>query len=119
MPAPPQIDSARFGELLLAEFPELKDRVEEHKSLDHLKMMEFALFSTEACERGEWAKVEKCLLLADKLLRYGDPMVNNAVYVSYLEILPRKGAIHERLRRMMSIDLRKGWDRILGYLSKL
>lgn len=119
MPAPPQIDSARFGELLLAEFPELEDRVAEYESLNHLKMMEFALFSTELCERGEWAKVEKCLLLADKLLRDGDPMVNNAVYVSYLEMLPRKGTIHERLRRMMTIDLRKGWDRILDYLSRL
>jgi hypothetical protein len=44
---------------------------------------------------------------------------SNAIYVSYLECLPRKGEIHDRLRKMMTTDLRKGWDDILGYLSKL
>lgn len=115
----PQIDSTKFGDLLLAEFPELRERVAEYEGLDHLKMMEFALFSKEACERGEWTTVEKCLLLADKLLRDGDPNINNAVYVSYLEALPRKGELHDRLRKTMTTDLRKGWDRILDYLSKL
>ena len=37
MSAPPQIDSARFGELLLAEFPELEDRAAEHFAQLHEK----------------------------------------------------------------------------------
>jgi len=62
---------------------------------------------------------KKCLLIADKLLRHGDSDINDAVYVSYLEILPRKGEVHDRLRNMMTRELRKGWDDILDYLSKL
>ena len=104
---------------MLAEFPELTERVADCEGLDHLKMMEFALFTQEASKRGEWSAVQKCLLLADRLLRFGDPAIANALYVSYLEILPRSGEIHDRLRKMMTPDLRKGWDLILAYLSKL
>jgi hypothetical protein len=82
-------------------------------------MMEFALFTERAYKDGAWATVEKCLQLADRLLRFGDSKINNAVYVSYLEILPRKGEVHDRLRKMMTAGLRKGWEDILEYLSKL
>jgi len=82
-------------------------------------MMEFALFTERACKDGAWATVEKCLQLADRLLRFGDSEINNAVYVSYLEILPRKSEVHDRLRKMMTANLHKGWDDILKYLSKL
>jgi hypothetical protein len=113
------IDDQRFAELLLLEFPELRDEIREWQGLGHLQMMEFVLFTERACARGDWETVEKCLRLADRLLRFGDSKVNNAVYVSYLESLPRKGAVHDRLRKIMTNDLRKAWDDILAYLSKL
>lgn len=114
-----QINSRQFKELLLTEFPELRDEVKEWQGLDHLEMMEFVLFTKRACKRGDWKTVRKCLLVADKLLRDGDSKVKNAVYVSYLESLPRKGEVYDRLRSMMTKDLCKGWDDVLEYLSKL
>jgi hypothetical protein len=114
-----QIDGRKFAELLLTEFPELRDEIQEWQGLEHLQMMEFVLLTERACERGDWDNVEKCLQLADKLLRLGDSKVKNAVYVSYLETLPRTGEVHDRLRTMMTTDLRRGWDEILAYLSKL
>jgi hypothetical protein len=114
-----QIDGQKFAELLLMEFPELRVEIQESQGLEHLQMMEFMLFTVRACERAEWATVEKCLRLADELLRLGDSKIKNAVYVSYLESLPRKGEVHDRLRKMMTSDQRKGWDEILAYLSKL
>jgi hypothetical protein len=117
--SPNRIESQEFGELLLAEFPELREEIIEYEDLDHLKMIEFALFTVRACKRKDWKTVERCLRLAHRLLRDGDSQINNAVYVSYLETLPRKGKIHGQLRRMMTTDLRKGWDRILDYLSRL
>ncbi len=77
------------------------------------------LFTVRACKRKVWATVKRCVRLADEVLRRGDSYVNNAVYVSYLESLPRKGEVHDRLREMMTSDLRTGWDEILAYLSKL
>jgi hypothetical protein len=114
-----QIDGRKFAELLLAEFPELRDEVQECQDLVHLQMMEFELFTERACKRGDWKIADRCLRVADKLLRLGDFEISNAIYVSYLECLPRKGEIHDRLRKMMTTDVRKGWDDILAYLSKL
>jgi hypothetical protein len=114
-----QIDSKQFVELVLAEFPQLRDDFQEWRGLGHLQMMEFALFTQKACKDKDWTTVEKCLRLADKLLRLGDSNINNAVYVSYLEILPRKGDVHDRLKKMMTSELRKGWSDILDYLAKV
>ena len=114
-----EIDSKKFVELLLAEFPEFQDEAQECQGLIHLQMMEFALFTDRACKRGDWKTADRCLRLADRLLRSGDYGVSNPIYISYLECLPRKGEIHDRLRKTMTTDLRKGWDDILRYLSKL
>jgi len=114
-----KIDCQRFEKELLVEFPELHDEIKNCHRLDHLVMMEFVVFTERACKSEDWKTVERCLRLADKLLRHGNSKVKNAVYVSYLESLPRKGNVHDRLRKMMTTDLRKGWDDILEYLSKL
>jgi hypothetical protein len=114
-----QLDSRKFEELLLTEFSEIRVEIQEWHGMEHLQMMEFELLTKRAWQRGDWETVEKCLLLADKLLRLGDSKVKNAVYVSYLESLPRTGEVHDRLRMMMTTDLRTGWDEILTYLSKL
>jgi len=66
-----EIDSKKFVELLLAEFPELRDEAQEWQGLIHLQMMEFALFTDRACKRGDWKTADRCLRLADRLLRSG------------------------------------------------
>jgi hypothetical protein len=114
-----QIDGQKFVELLLMKFPELRAEIQESQGLEHLQMMEFMLFTLRACKRADWATVETCLRLVDELLRLGDSKIKNAVYVSYLESLPRKGEVHDRLRKMMTSNLRTGWGEILAYLSKL
>jgi hypothetical protein len=85
-----EIDSRKFVELLLTEFPELRDEAQECQGLVHLQMMEFALFTDRASKRGDWKSVDRCLRLADKLLRLGDYEISNAIYVSYLESLLSK-----------------------------
>src|SRR5262245_18157227 len=112
-----KIDKQKFSNLLLAEFPELRDDVHEWRDQEHLQMMEFVRFTDEASKAGDWATVERCLVLADTLLRYGDATIRNAVNVSYLESLPRDGDIHGRIRKMMTPELRQAWENILAYLS--
>jgi hypothetical protein len=114
-----QIDGQKFAELLLAEFPQLRDECEGYEGLHHLQMMEFALFTARECKLGNFETVAKCLRLAHRLLQWGDSEINNAVYVSYLEILPLKGDVHDRIRMAMTSDLRQAWDDILDYLSKV
>jgi hypothetical protein len=102
-----EIDSRKFVELLLTEFPELREEAQECQGLVHLQVMEFALFTDRACKHGDWKTADRCLRLADSLLRLGDYEISNAIYVSYLECLPRKGEIHDRLRKMMTADLQR------------
>ena len=83
-------------------FPSLvRDEVKECKDLCHLKMMEFVLFTEPACNRDAWKTVRRCLWLADKLLRDGNSEIKNAVYVSYLESLPRREKCKTSMRNMM------------------
>jgi hypothetical protein len=114
-----EIDEQKFVELILTEFPQLREDFDEWKGLDHLQMMEFKIFTEKAGKNGDWDTVERCLRLADVLLRQGDAAIKNAIYVTYLEELPRHGEIHDRIRHMMTPELRQGWDDILAYLEEL
>ena len=114
-----EIDRQKFAQLLLAEFPQLGDDVHEWTGLPHLQMMEFQLITEKAISAGEWTTVERCLRLADTLLHEGDAEIRNAIHVSYLEHLPREGDGHDRIRKVMTPDLRKAWDDVLAYLATL
>lgn len=114
-----EIDGRKFAELLLAEFPQLRDDVQEWSGLPHLQMMEFLLITQKAINAADWTLVTKCLRLAETFLRDGDAEIRNAIHVSYLEHLPREGGGHDRIRELMTPDLRKAWEDILAYLSTL
>lgn len=114
-----EIDAKRFADLLVTEFPQLREDVCEWHDLSHLQMMEFVIFTEKAVEAGDWATVERCLELANRVLNQGNTEIRNAVHVSYLEHRPREGEVHERIRALMSPELRKAWDNILAYLSSL
>jgi hypothetical protein len=114
-----EIDVHKCTELVLAEFPQLHDDFLEWDGLEHLQMMEFSIFTREAIREGNWDTVQKCLRLADTFLCHGDAKIKNAIYVSYLEKLPREGEIRARIREIMTSELRQGWDDILAYLATL
>jgi hypothetical protein len=93
--------------------------IHEWHDLVHLQMMEFILVTENAIKARDWATVERCLKLADTLLHDGDAEIKNALHVSYLEHLPREGAMHDQIRETMTPELRLAWDNILTYLSAL
>lgn len=115
----PDIGKQQFISLLLAEFPQLRDDIHEWQNQEHLQMMEFHLLTEKASTAGDWVTVDRCLRLADRLLLGGDSEIRNALHVSYLEHLPRAGEVHDRIREMMTPELRQAWDNILNYLSTL
>ncbi|MGA7697498.1 MAG: hypothetical protein WCA76_20900 [Candidatus Sulfotelmatobacter sp.] len=114
-----EIDDKRFADLLIAEFPQLREEVCEWHDLSHLQMMEFVIFTEKAGEAGDWSTVERCLELANRVLNQGNTEIRNAVHVSYLEHLPREGEVHERIRALMSPELRRAWENIQAYLASL
>ena len=108
------LSSKDFERLVLQEFPSLRDDFTEWQGLLHLQVMEFVTFTEKAAATGQSAIVQACLRLADQFMREGDPEVRNAMYVSFLESLPRQGDVHLILRSAMSPTLCKGWDDILA-----
>lgn len=106
-----------FEQLVLREFPSLRDDFTEWEGLLHLQVMEFATFTERAAAAGQNDILQTCLKLADLFVREGDQEVWNAMHVSFLEALPRQGDVYLMLRRGMSTILCKGWDDILAYLK--
>jgi hypothetical protein len=114
-----EIGEQEFSQLVLTEFPQLGEDLEGWKGLDHLQMMEFGIFTQKAAEAGDWDTVEKCLRLADAFLRLGNTQIRNGIHVTFLEGLPRHGEVQDRIKQMMTPELRRAWIDIIAYLSTL
>jgi hypothetical protein len=77
-----EVGGQKLAALLLAEFPQLRDDVQEWSGLPDLQMMEFHLITQKAINAADWTRVKKCLRLAETLLRDGDAEIRNAIHVS-------------------------------------
>ena len=86
--------------------------------LEQLPMAAFVRFAERSANDGNWETVKKCCV-ADGRLRQGKAKLKNAASRSSLEDLPSQGEVHDRLREMMSPELRQGWDDAISYLEKL
>jgi hypothetical protein len=114
-----EIDAQRFAELVTTAFPQLLEGFREWQGFVHLQMAEFLDLTISGINDGDWATVQRCLQVADPLLRLGNDSIRNAVYVSYLEGLPRDEDVRTQINEMMSPQLRQGWTDILAYLADL
>ena len=82
-------------------------------------MAESVRFAERSANDGNLNAVKKCSSVTDGLLRQGNAKLKNAASISSLEDLPRQGDIHDRLRQMMSPELRQVWDDDTSCLEKL
>jgi hypothetical protein len=87
--------------------------------LEQVQMAEFVRFAERPPNDGNRDTVKKCWSVADGLLRPGRAKRKNAASISSLEDLPGQGEVHDRMREMMSPELRQGWDDAISYLEKL
>ena len=90
-------------------------------SLEQLHMAEFVRFAERSANDGNRDTVNKCGSVADGLWRQGKAKLKNAASISSssLEDLPRQGEVHDRLRQMMSPELRQVWNDATSCLEKL
>jgi hypothetical protein len=87
--------------------------------LEQLPMAAFVQFAERSANDGNRETVKKCWSVADGRLRQGKAKLKNAPSISSLEDLPSQSEVHDRLREMMSPELRQGWDDTTSYLEKL
>jgi hypothetical protein len=108
-----------FRRLALAEFPELREELEEYPDLLHLQMAAFARRTERAKEEGDWDTYARCVRLADTLWRHPDEALLNALNVSYLEMIDFDGARGPVAWKHLSPALQQGWRAMQAYLAEL
>jgi hypothetical protein len=112
------MDSTEFKNLVLKEFPELRERM-DWDDVVHMEMSELTTFTQTAINAGSFDVVQKSFRIAEVALESGDDALLNAIYVSYLETLDFRGDAGKEALKLMPAKLSKGRDFILDYFKKL
>ena len=113
------MNSVQFAELVMLQFPALRDDILEWAGHIHLQVMELELLLEKAAGCGEWDTVEACINLAHRALCEGDEELRNAICVSLLEELPREGVLSGEIVRRLTPELRGARADLLAYLHNL
>jgi hypothetical protein len=113
------MDEITFRNLILSEFPSLREDLEEWEGLIHLQVSEFKRFTQCAIEEQSFEVVSKCFQIATSALLEGDKSLRNAIYVSYLEHLDFRSDAGKRAAQLMPRELKQGRDDILDYDEQL
>ncbi len=108
-----------FKQLLLAEFPELREEIEDCDGLLHIEMGVFSRHTEEAMDRGDWDTSARCVRIADHLWRSPDAALLNALNVSYLEHLAFDGPHGSTGWSLLTPPLQEGWRAMMECLEQL
>ncbi|MEU4191062.1 hypothetical protein AB0E69_04130 [Kribbella sp. NPDC026611] len=96
------------------EFPELADRVVSDRRYNRLAddlLVRLAPEASELVAQGRWMEVAPVLEFLE--LEYGEnPAVDNAINVSFLELLPAPGQRGGEIVRLLGPELSAAWRRI-------
>jgi hypothetical protein len=104
---------------VLAEFPDIREDVEEHAGLPHLQVAEFAAFTQAAKARGDLATYERCLKLVDGFYAGANADLAGAIRVSYLEQLEFEGSKGPAAWRLVPPRLQAAWNQVAAENRRL
>jgi hypothetical protein len=113
------MNPTEFKALVLAQFPQLRERIEAWDGLAHLEMSEFQRFTQASIEAKLSQTVKQCFHLASRALEEGDKALKNAVYVSFLESLDFFSEAGKEAKSLLPPELVKGRHDILDYDERL
>jgi hypothetical protein len=108
-----------FVTSLLAEFPDLRDEIEECNGQLQLEMEAFARFTQDAKARGDMAAYERCLTFADRLFAGADATLGGAFRMSYLEHLEFEGSRGPAAWQLLPPRLQSVWNQIAAENRRL
>ena len=115
----PALTRHDFRRVLLEEFPQLRQEIEDSDGLLHIEMGVFAEHTQRAKGQGDWPTYERCIKLADRMWANPDAALLNALNVSYLEYLDFDGPRGPKAWSLLTPPLQEGWKAIMQYLRKL
>jgi hypothetical protein len=113
------MDATTFCDVVLSEFPSLRQDFEEWKGLPHLQVSEFQRFTQNAIEAQSFKVVSECFRIATTALVEGDDDLRNAIGVSYLEHLDFRSDAGKQARLLMPTELAQGRNDVLDYDERL
>lgn len=108
-----------FTTSLMAEFPDLRQEIEDCDGQLLYEMDAFASFTQAAKMRGDWPVYERCIALADQLLTSPDAGLGSALRSSYLEHLDFEGSRGPEAWRRLSPPLQAAWEQIAATNRRL
>ena len=108
-----------FITALLAEFPDLRDDIEDCDGQLHMEMEAFARFTQDAKARGDLAAYERCLTFADRIFAGADSTLSGAFRMSYLEHLEFEGSRGPAAWQLLPQRLQNVWNQIAAENRRL
>lgn len=108
-----------FVTSLLAEFPDLRDELDDCDGMLQRQMEAFAQFTQAAKTDGDLAIYERCLTFADRLFAGADAALSGAFRVSYLEHLEFEGSRGPAAWQLLPARLQNVWNQIAAENRRL
>jgi hypothetical protein len=108
-----------FINSLVAEFPDLRDELEQCDGLLQAEMETFAAFTQAAKTGGDLATYERCVTFADRLFAGADAALAGAFRASFLEHLEFEGSKGPAAWRLMPVRLQSVWNQIAAENRRL
>ena len=115
----PKFSLANFGDLLLAEFPALRQDFEDFASLPYIQMGGFARLVQSAKGEADWETYAKAMAIADQLWASADDELRNALNVSFLEHIDFEGPRGSHAWSLLSKTLQNAWTSMSDYNQRL
>jgi len=110
---------ANFGDLLIADFPELDEEFKEFAGLPYIQMGALARLVQQAKGRADWQRYGKAMKIADELWAGADDDLRNALNVSFLEHIDFEGPRGSHAWSLLSQTLQNAWTAMAAYNERL
>jgi hypothetical protein len=108
-----------FVTSLVAEFPGLREDVEDCDGQLQMEMEAFARYTEDAKARGDLAMYERCMTLADRLFAGADSALGGAFRMSFLEHLEFEGSRGPAAWQLVPPRLQAVWNQIAAENRRL
>ena len=93
-------------------FPPLRPVLARSAGNFHHQVNDFAAFTQDAKEQGDWPIYERCVLLADQFLASGSPDVAAAIRTEFVSHLAFEGSRGPAAWQLLPVALQAAWKQM-------
>jgi hypothetical protein len=111
------INQEEFLEILVNQFPEIKEEVldEDYKDLNHLQIGVLARYTNNCIDKKRFDEVQRIFDFFEKVIEKVDPETENAMYVSFLEHIEFKGMTVNEIKSFLKPIYFESWEHLRNF----